>query len=117
MAIKQNFTVFSGNDITLNVSLLDENTQNPLNITGAQEIRWQLSKRSASPVPLIAKDLNDGIVVVNAGSGIITIALNGADTEPLQGVFYHELRIVNAEGKKITLMYGVVELSINLINE
>jgi hypothetical protein len=117
MARKQNFDIFSGNDITLSVSLFDERTQNPLNIFGTQELRWQIGKRAANPEPLISKDLDDGITIVDAGSGLITIAIDADETEELKGIYQHELRIVNSAGKKITLMYGVVDISINLVNE
>lgn len=116
MAIRQKFEVFSGNDVTLEVALTDEQTESPLVLIGTQELEWAVSRRGSSAI-LLQKSLDDGITIVDSINGQISIAMSAADTEDLQGVYYHELRIVNEASKRITLMYGPCEFKANLIQE
>ncbi len=116
MAIEQEFEVFSGNDVTLSVTVTDEDNDGPLNLTGAVALIWKLAL-SPSATPKIIKDLTDGITIVDPNEGLVEILIDAADLEPLKGAFYHELRLTNSLNKKSTLMYGAVTIKDNLVKD
>jgi hypothetical protein len=116
MALKQNFSMFSGNDVTLEVELTDVqgSPETPLILIGTQELIFAIGRRGATE-PLVTKTLDDGITITDAANGMIEILLSAAEMEPLVGIFQHELRITNQQGNKATLMYGLVEVMGNMI--
>ena len=115
MATQQDIEFFSGNDVVLDCSFTDESTDLPFDLSGAQQLTYALSKNARSAAALITKTLSDGVVMVNPSNGQVQIVLSAAESEPLNGVYYHEIRVVNALGKKLTLMFGQVTIAVNLI--
>jgi len=117
MATQSDFSEFSGNDIDLKVVVIDEATNEPLNLTGAQALVWALGKRAKASLALVTKTLeNAGVEITNALEGMVTVHLAAADTEALKaGDYYHEMRLVNVAGKRATLMYGTATIQENLI--
>jgi hypothetical protein len=115
MSIAQNFDVFSGNDVTLTVTVTDRATGNPLDLTGAQALIYSLGKSATAGSAIITKTLSAGVQLLDAEEGQLEISLTAADLEPLNGTYYHELRLTNALGKKATLLHGTVTVSPNLI--
>lgn len=117
MALEQELELFSGNDAVLRLTVIDNITNLPLDLSGAQEIVWAMGK-NVSGQPLITKLLtaNDGsVTVVDAATGRVDITINSAEMEPLKGTFYHEVRLTNADNKKVTLVFGAVTIQDNLI--
>lgn len=106
---------FSGNDAKLLFTAVDEDTSNALNLSGALALQWRLAKKVSAGTPIIQKDLSSGIVITDAVGGIFEVTIAAADTEPLKGEYYHEVRLTNAAGKKVTLAYGVFAITENLI--
>ncbi len=115
MAAQQDIDFFSGNDVLLDLSTVDSLTGLPMDISGAQQLTFALAKKAGSSAPLVLKTLADGVVMVNPALGRVSIILGADETEPLKGLYYHEIRLVNSAGKKLTLAYGVVTISENLI--
>jgi len=114
VALEQTFSLFSGNDAKLSVTLTDADTGEALNLTGTLELVWALAK-NAQATALLTKTLGAGVVITDASAGIVEVTLDAADTEPLKGTFYQEMRLTNSVGKKSTLLYGEVEILGNLI--
>lgn len=117
MANQQDQEIYSGNDIIWECSFLDELTELPMDISGAQKLTYALSKTAKSGAALITKEIGNGVVIVNPANGQAQITLDAADTEPLSGLYYHEIRLVNALGKKLTLMFGAITINTNLIRD
>jgi hypothetical protein len=115
MSLEQPFEAFSGNDITLAVSVTDQ-AGAPLDLTGAGALIYKLGKTPTGSA-LVTKGLGAGVTVVSAAGGTLEIALSAADLEPLNGTYYHELRLTNAAGKKSTLLHGAVTISPNLVRD
>lgn len=114
MAIQQDISFFSGNDVLLELTALDEVSGAPIDFSGALEITWSIAK-SARADALLTKTLSDGVAIVNAVAGRVDISLSKAEMEPLSGKYYHEIRYKNLGGKTVTLTFGVVEIQVNLI--
>lgn len=115
MAQQQDISYFSGNDISFAGRFTDEATGDPLDLSGAQMLTYAVSRSATARTPLIEKQLGDGVTVVSPTGGLAQIVLGSSDTEPLSGTYYHEVRLVNAQGRKMTLLYGKVTVLPNLI--
>lgn len=109
-------TYFSGNDAVLHFTATDEDTGAALDLSGALALEFALAK-SASGTAIIEKDLTDGVNVTDAVAGEFDVIIDAADTELLKGVHYYEVRLTNAEGKKVTLAYGAFPITVNLIRD
>jgi hypothetical protein len=102
------FSMFSGDTMRLNFSIIDEATQNALDLTGAT-IRWQMSRAKTigfSSTPILSKTEGSGLDVVDAFGGLILVILAPEDTEQFSGTFYHELEIVDIDGDVATAYSG-----------
>lgn len=116
MAQEQEFEAFSGNDVTLSVTVLDTDTGDALDLTGAQELIWALAK-NAQATAILTKTLLDGVTITDAPLGLVDVVLEADDLEPLRGIYYHEMRLTNAAGRKTTLLFGAVTINGNLIKD
>lgn len=110
--------LFSGNDVLLHVTAVDADSNNAaLDLSGVQDIIWALSKK-VNGSAIITKSLVGTpslVTVTDAANGKIDITLSSDELEPLKGPYYHELRLTNADGKKVTLLFGAVTIQENLI--
>lgn len=119
MAKQQDLTVFSGDDVTLRFTVLDE-AGSVLDITGAQKMAFAMSRKAPvnkSPLPevLLIKNLTSGITIVTPTAGRANIDLDKEDLEPLDGYYYYEVRFVDVAGQHSTLAFGRIQVSKNLI--
>lgn len=115
MALEQDFEIFSGNDILLQISVTDaDNDDDPLDLSGATDLIWALAK-NAKATAIITKDILDGVSITDPTEGEVEITVSSSELEPLSGEYYHELRLTNSAGKKITLMFGTATINVNLI--
>lgn len=113
--VPQDFELVSGNDKTLNFSLLDQDDE-IVDITGATII-WSLAKTAKSKTRIITYTSPTNVTIDDAAGGLFSVDIQAADTEPLQaGEYYHEARITSSGGKKFTAAYGTVELLSNIID-
>lgn len=110
----ENFELFAGDDKVLRITVVD--TANAVvDITDFLEIRWKMA-RTVHQSPLLEKSLNNGIVIVNGGSGRYDIVLNSPDTEAMrQGDYYHEAECIDEDGNVATVMIGTITILPTLI--
>lgn len=105
--INQNITIWKGNYVELNAVIDDV-----LDLTGSV-ITWAMSV-DASTAKLITKSTETTIPGVTIDERIVTVILNPADTNDASGIaagdYYHEMRIVDPDGKPSTPFIGKVEL-------
>jgi hypothetical protein len=116
MASQQDVEFFSGNDIFFDASFVSEADGEPIDLSGAQRLTYALSKKP-NGTAIISKEIGSSLVIVNAPLGYVHVFLSAAETEPLSGEYYHEMRLVNSLGKKVTVMYGAVNVLTNLIRD
>jgi hypothetical protein len=115
MAREASVEVFSGNDLTLLVTVFDADTGNVLSLAGAMALEWRLGK-TAKGTPIVTKTIGSGVTIVDGPAGRANIAIDAADTEALKAfAYYHELRLTNSLGKKATVFYGTFTISDNLV--
>lgn len=106
----QNFTVWSGDDTTLEVTVLD-NDGNPVNLVSASLI-WKVVTRQRSV--LINKVSGSGITVTDAENGVCEIKINSSDTDPLSGTYRHELQMTQY-GTTSTVMSGSITVQEDVV--
>lgn len=119
IGVQNDFQMHSGNSRTLQFTINDEDGS-AVDITSAA-IRWELSKLDPDTTlpapkgaPIVQKSVGSGVTVVDGPNGRCDVALDEADTEPLKGDHYHELRVVVA-GETSTPSFGKVEILKNLV--
>jgi len=111
----QDFELVSGNDKTLNFTTLDKDGK-VVDLTGAILI-WAMSRTAANKTRLITYTSPTNVVITDAAKGLFSVSIQAADTEGLSGAdYYHEVRLVNAGGLKITLVIGTMTLLDNIID-
>lgn len=106
---------FSGNDVVLHFTTIDEDTADALDLSGATAIDFMVAKKASASTALISKSLANGISIVSAAEGTFDVTLSDSDTEALKGDYYYEVRLTNSLGNKITLAYGKFSITENLI--
>jgi len=104
--INQNATLFRGEDKVISVDMAG------YDLATATDLQWWMATSPYAIVALIEKDKADGIAVSGAKLDI-TISKNETDIIP--EIYYHELRIVLADGTTKVAMTGnlVIRMSIN----
>lgn len=117
MSKKQDFNVFSGNDVRLELTILDlDQAGEPvLSLVGYTAFVWALGRTEKSKI-LVQKSLGSGIAIISAVGGRIDVTLSRTDLEDLSGYYYHELRVTDSTGKDYTAVYGTVYVKKNLIS-
>lgn len=106
--VEQDFEMFSGDDFDIVVTVRDT-AGVAKNLTGTTAVVWNLAKR-AGGTALLSKTLGSGVVLTTPLSGVLTITLAPADTAGLAGPYYHEVQLVDAAAKKMTVLRGTATL-------
>jgi hypothetical protein len=70
------------------------------------EVRWALSDPADLSTALIEKEDGDGISVIDAANGRLTVTLTAGDTSELSGTYRHELEITLPSGATYTFAQG-----------
>lgn len=109
--IDQDFTIYSGNDATLEIAITDsDNNDLPLSLSQAT-IVWVLYDDNTGIV-LVTKTSADNtqIAVTNVSGGLIEVYLKEADTENLvPTIFYgHQVSVTDTNGYESTVLEGKV---------
>jgi hypothetical protein len=112
--VPQNFAMRSGEDKTLTVTVTDA-AEAAVDINGAQSIEWRLADGVGAASAHVTKTLGAGVAIGDGAAGIFVVTLVPADTEPLAGRFHHEARLVNAAGKRQTVLVGSATIHRNLV--
>lgn len=111
------FTMHSGDNVLLEVTLLDENDA-VVPLSGAA-IDWALAKRKGksgfSHSVLASKSLGSGITIIDAPSGRFDIGVGPADTDGLKGDFYYETQVLDSAGRVSTVLVGTITVVEDLI--
>jgi hypothetical protein len=115
----QNFNVRAGDSKVLKVTVTDENGV-PLPLAGTQSATWRLA-RSARGTDILTKTISNGITILTdqaavgePNCGRLNVLISSADSEALDGEYFHDCQIVDATGATSTVFYGRVNAIPNL---
>lgn len=108
------FEIFSGDDLRIIATVRDQ-AGNLIDITNAS-IRWALSADSRSP-KLLEKTtaLTGSAAITKMNASEFFFDLVPADTQSLDGVYYHEVDITTSGGKTYTVLHGPAIIKPNLL--
>jgi hypothetical protein len=111
------FEMVQGDTKRLNYTVKDKHGD-VVNITGAT-IRWWLAdkdwKTNSEAVVHLHKTTNDDVTISGSSAGLFTVDLFTADTENLQGTYYHEAEVVLPNGDVGTVDQAKVKIKAGLI--
>ena len=103
--------MFAGDSKVLVVTVRD-GAGAVVNITGAT-LTWEAA-RSTEETTVISKESGDGISITNPTGGVFEVTLDEADTDDLQGLYYHEAELTQA-GDTFTVLTGSLVIERTLI--
>ncbi len=113
--VPQDFQMVSGNDKTLNFTVLDENDL-VVDLTGAT-IVWALADSEKSKSRIITYTSPVNVTITTPLEGKFSVSIQSADTEPLKPKdYYHEARVTSSGGDVTTVAIGTVEVLRNVID-
>jgi len=110
-AVNQNFEMWSGDDFKLVFNV--EGVQDVIGTT----IKWAASLSEYSSDKLIEKSTENGEDEVEIDGATVIVKLNNSDTQGMDSrTYYHELELVDEEGRISTLAVGEMRLKSTLIS-
>ncbi len=97
--------IYAGDYTEIEVSLVDIDG-NPLSLVGVSAT-YQISE-SIGTTPLVTKTTDDDVEVITdvKGNTRLKIKLYSTDTENLEGIYYQEFEVKDADGKPYTVLAG-----------
>jgi|10_taG_2_1085330.scaffolds.fasta_scaffold52496_2 hypothetical protein len=109
-SINQDFTLYSGDDKTIVVTITNSSGQ-IVNLTGLTAAQFVAKKYSKSSSVDVTKTLGAGITNAAPTTGKLTITLDAADTSGLTpGEYYVEVRIKDSASRLGTVSVGTMTL-------
>lgn len=104
----QDLEMWAGDTKKLQYTVLDEN-DDPVNLTNAT-INWWLAE-SATSTAILTKTTADDISITDAANGVFQVTINPADTQNLEGRYYHEAEVTDDAGNVATVAVGVIKIN------
>jgi hypothetical protein len=126
----QNFTMYARTRMLVRVVVTDSVTGDPDDLTEYASLKWTLSPFEPNSTSafrrvavlekssLVAQASTGGnqIDVTGTDDNQADIQLIGADTEDLEGSYYHELEGFDASGNGVVLATGTATILGNVVN-
>ncbi|WEK53335.1 MAG: hypothetical protein P0Y55_12145 [Candidatus Cohnella colombiensis] len=104
----QNFEMFAGDSIQIEVAVTDKGEA--VYLTGTT-IKWALKRSVLKTANVALKTTASGIELTDPTDGKFQVTLNAIDTVSLKpGYYYHEAEITDASGNVSTIMTGTVAI-------
>lgn len=106
----QNFSIVAGDSETLN---FDVDPDDGVTLVGSQ-IYWRVYDQDAGIAtgqPVLEKSLDDGIEATDASALQFAVTIDPADTQDLAHSYYHEAKIIDADGNAVTVTCGIMTVT------
>lgn len=117
MSARQDFSVDSGRDYGLPVTITEDDDETPMNLLDC-DLSFIVC-RAAGQAPIITKTSADDteIDVTSVADGEATIYIDGADTEDFGGLTCeYELSVTDSDGDEATVLRGLITIKKSLAN-
>ena len=114
-AESQNFTIYEGEDKTVDIYVTESSGGSTVNIGTPTSITWSVKASAATAASaLIEKTYAGGQIAVGNGNGTndkLSITLDAADSQGLEGeTYYHECRVVDAASDNHVVTTGAMSV-------
>ncbi len=103
-----NFSVNQGDSKTLSITL--KNTAGTVVDITSATIKWQ-SARKRGGTSVISYTTSNNINITSGTGGTFDVTIDASDTEPLDGIYYHETEITFSDGTISTVMTGTMTVT------
>ncbi len=110
--LPQNFTIPAGTGLILKITVFDEGGE-PLPLAGTQGVTWKLARSARSATVVLSKTLDDGVTLIaddaeqgGANAGRLNVQIDPADSADLDGEYFHECTLQDADGGLSRIFYG-----------
>jgi hypothetical protein len=110
----QNLEMVSGDAVVLEITVLDQTTQEAVNLAGCTATFVMAYPWTGTVV--VTKTTSDGVTVTDATAGRVDVELIGSDTDLLEGDLKYELQITDSANNRSTPLYGTITLVSDLID-
>lgn len=101
-----NFSLFAGDDKTLSVTL--QNAAGTVVAITSSSIKFQAARRRGGTSVLTLGTATSGVSITSGSGGTFDITISAADSEPLEGVYYHETEITFSDNTIATVLTGTM---------
>lgn len=108
-------SVFMKNDLEIPYQVLDEN-EKPVNLTDL-DVVFVVARHPSMNGILIEKRIGNGIDLVDAENGEITITLDNQDTDLIRRFYKYELVIIDVDEHRYTATQGWLEIKNSITKE
>ena len=109
----ENLEMVSGDAVVLEITVLDQTTNTPVNLAGCSAIFKAV--HYWSKLAIFTKTTADDVTVPDAAAGRIDVSIDASDTEALTGEFAYEMQITDSAGNRSTPLRGVLSVVADLI--
>lgn len=100
-------SMYSGDSVPIAVTVTDSETGAAVDLTGATAT-WALATKPGD-TPLATKTSGDGDITIGGDdSNVVTVTLEPADTAALDGLYLHEVQLVDGAGAVHTVYQGTI---------
>lgn len=106
--VGESWTYYSGDTLLIEVSV-EKDDGSAKDLTDAS-VEYGISSKPGSET-LVSKTTPDGVTITDAGNGEIEIQIDPADTEEMDGSYYHECEVTDGSGEVSTIFTGVFYIS------
>ena len=116
MDAPQNGIIYSGEDVTITVSLTDSDgtALESAAVDAISEYRYIVSTGPYASTNLISKTVGAGVTLDNSAI-TATILLADTDTDDLDGSYYHEAKATDSSGNETTSFSGTLIVRRNVL--
>jgi len=112
----QNGVVFSGEDFTITVALVDSDgaALESAAVDAISEYRYIIATSPYATTNIVSKTIGSGVTMDNSAI-TATIAVDDTDTDSLEGEYYHEAKATDSSGNETTSFSGRLIIRRNVL--
>jgi len=116
MSSPQNGTIFSGEHVTITVSLVDGDSValDGAAVDAIASYQYIIATSPYAATNLISKTIGAGVTLSNTAF-TATIVLDDTDTDDLDGQYYHEAKATDSSGNETTSLSGKLVVRRNVL--
>src|SRR5690625_3025786 len=108
-----NFCIRQGDDLRVIVEVVDQDNED-MSVQDVQEITWALAENLGQAIEVQKTFTADEVHL--GGPNVFYFDIEPADTEGLTpGYYYHEAEVITYQGRRYTVMVGIVKIEQQLI--
>lgn len=107
----QGFEMWAGDSKSVTCTVTDATTGASVNLNAASSINWVMQTELGGTTVLTKSTDDSAPCIVTYSGCTFTLILTHADTDTLQGQYYHESEIVDSTGSTFKPMRGYIRIN------